>query len=288
MNWIINTGVPKICQALPKIAEKFGSDVVPKLLEYGEKFVNWFFDTGIPKILDGLGRLGSKIIEYLPTILSALGKLTGDILLLILKLTGDILLAVGKLGLDILGKIPGFVAQIVSFLWNGITSGLQQLGSWIMSFLSGILSRAIDSILPSGMAGAVKGLIGVHHGGLYMSPDEHMAVIQEGETVLPRGKSERLDAMLEGRSYWQQRDRDKAMRVQPLKLAQTTSKEGTASVQDNSTSINIDKVDIIVKADKLSVSDARKQAQFILNEFRKLNKEEKLRSTTKRKNPVMA
>lgn len=279
VSWVAQEGIPLICNGLSEMASFFGTTIVPKLLELAGKFVNWFFDEGVPKILSALGQLLQSIIANLPTILTAIGGLLLNILS-----------AVGQLGLQILGKLPGFLANIGSAIWNGITGVFSQIGGWISNFFSGLLSNVIDSLLPSGMASAVKGFLGIkHHGGLYMSPDEHMAIIQEGETVLPRGKSERLDAMLEGRSYWQQRDRDKAMRVQPFTLAKASRGQGSgASVEDHSTSINIDKVDIIVKADKLSSADARRQAQMILNEFRKLNKEEKLRSSTKRKDPVMA
>ena len=279
VGWVAKEGIPLICDGLSELATFFGTTVVPKLLELAQKFVAWFFDEGVPKILQALGQLLQSIVSHLPEILTAIGGLLLNILS-----------AVGELGLTIIGKIPGFVANIASFIWDGITGCFSKIGGWLKDFFSGLLSNVIDSILPDGMASAVKGFLGIkHHGGLYMSPDEHMAIIQEGETVLPRGKSERLDAMLEGRSYWQQRDRDKAMRTQPFKLAKVSGGQGSGtSVQDHSTSINIDKVEIVVKADKLSSADARKQAQMILNEFRKLNKEEKLRSSTKRKDPVMA
>ena len=278
VSWVASEGIPKICQGLAELASYFGSTVVPKLLELAGHFVDWFFDEGVPKILQALGQLLDSIISNLPQVLEAIGGL----LLNILE-------AVGQLGLQILGKLPGFLANVASAIWDGITGVFSRISDWVSNFFSGLLSRVIDSILPSGMAGAVKGFLGIkHHGGLYMSPDEHMAIIQEGETVLPRGKSERLDAMLEGRSYWQQRDRDKATRFQPIQLQKTKSGGTEASVQDHSTSINIDKVEIIVKADKLSQSEARKQAQMILGEFRKLNKEKKLRMNTRNESPVMA
>ena len=84
-----------------------------------------------------------------------------------------------------------------------------------------------------------------------MSPNEHTAVIRKDETVLPPDKSRKLDSFLNG--------------------------VGRGGVGQSDNSINIEKVEIVVQADKLSRTDARAQAQMILEEFKKLQKEKNIR-----------
>ena len=96
-----------------------------------------------------------------------------------------------------------------------------------------------------------------HHQGLWMSEDEHPAIIKKDETVLPPDKSRKLDYFLE--------------------YTLVPSKVGQNQPQQVDNSINIDKVEIIVQADKLSRADARNQAKMILEEFKKLQKEKNIR-----------
>ena len=211
-----------------------------------------------------------------------------EILSAIIGLCGNILVEVAKLGLDVLGKIPGWVASIGSSIMSGIGTALSGLGGLLSSIFQRALSGAL-SLLPDVIETPIRNMLGVHHGGLYLSPDEHPAIVQEGETILPKGKAERLDAMLEGRAYWQQREKEKARPTVLLKNNNNNKDNAKQkpTIMDNSSHITIENVEVKVVADKLSKSDARKQALQILDEIKRIQKENELRNSTKKKTPVL-
>lgn len=273
-SWVADNGIPLIVKGFSNLVSFVGTTVIPTLLEGVGHFVNWVVSTGIPTILTGLGKIVSSIISHLPEILSA-----------IVGLLGNILNEVAKLGLNIISQIPGWVANLGSLIISGIQTALSGLGG----VLSGLFRRALGgalSILPDVIEKPVRNILGVHHGGLYLSPDEHPAIIQEGETILPKGKAERLDAMLEGRAYWQQGEREKPR--PRVSLVQKTDKSSDKPTYiDKSSHVSIEKVEVKVVADKLSKSDARKQALLIMEEFKRIQKENNLRNSTKKKEPVL-
>lgn len=98
----------------------------------------------------------------------------------------------------------------------------------------------------------------VNHSGLWMSPEESNSIIRKDETVLPPTISKGFDAI-----------------IRSFSRGGTPTSNSTPVQQDNS--IKIDKVEIVVVAEKLSRTDARKQAQMMLEEFEKLKKEKSIR-----------
>lgn len=276
-SWVAENGIPLIVKGFVGLLDFVGTTVVPAILEGFGRFVDWVIGSGIPSIIEGFGTLLGSIIDHLPEILSA-----------IIGLCGNILIEVAKLGLDVLGKIPGWVASIGSSIMSGIGTALSGLGGLLSSIFQRALSGAL-SLLPDVIETPIRNMLGVHHGGLYLSPDEHPAIVQEGETILPKGKAERLDAMLEGRAYWQQREKEKARPAVLLKNNNNNKDNAKQkpTIMDNSSHITIENVEVKVVADKLSKSDARKQALQILDEIKRIQKENELRNSTKKKTPVL-
>lgn len=273
-SWVADNGIPLIIKGFSSLVSFVGTTVIPALLNGVGHFVNWVMSTGIPTLLSGLGKIVASIVSHLPEILSA-----------IIGLLGNILSEVAKLGLNIISQIPGWVANLGSLIISGIKTALSGLGG----VLSGLFRRALSgalSILPDVIETPVRNILGIHHGGLYLSPDEHPAIIQEGETILPKGKAERLDAMLEGRAYWQHNEREK---LKPqVSLVQKKDKDSVKPTYiDKSSHVSIEKVELKIVADKLSKSDARKQALLIMEEFKRIQKENNLRNSTRKKEPVL-
>lgn len=275
-DWVASNGIPLIVQGFGQLLDFVGSTVVPGLLEGIGQFVDWVISDGIPTILTGLGELLNSIISNLPQILSSL-----------VGLLGDILVAVGQLGLDIIGKIPGWVANLGTLIMDGIKEALSNLGSLLSGLFKKALSGAIG-LLPDVLQTPLRNVLNIHHGGLYLSPDEHPAIVQEGETILPKGKAERLDAMLEGRAYWQNNERAK-LRPQRLMVQKPNDnkEKSKPTVQDMSSHVRIENVEVKLVADKLSRADARKQALMLMDEFRKIQKENDLKNSTRNKRPLM-
>lgn len=96
----------------------------------------------------------------------------------------------------------------------------------------------------SGNLNSIKNADELHHGGLWMSPNEHTAIIRKDETVLPPLISKKLNTALNGGGFG---------------------------------GVSIASATIIVEAGKLSSEDARKQAQMIYDEFKRINRENQLR-----------
>lgn len=197
------------------------------LKSFAGKAVGWLIDTGIPKFIQTLGSIGKWLItEGIPTLL---------------KLVSELAIDIGK----------GLLDGVLSIL-GGIGTAL---GNIMMAGLKG----ALKLLLPKPLEKPVFEALGLdyHHQGLWMSEDEHPAIIKKDETVLPPDKSRKLDNFLENTPISSRASQNKPQQI------------------DNS--ITIDKVEIIVQADKLSRADARNQAKMILEEFKKLQKEKNIR-----------
>lgn len=190
----------------------------------------------IPSIIKGVIGLGKFIITHLPSIFMNLVSIAGGIFE----------------GLFIIVK--GVFKGIGNFLWETIKTAFLGLGNILVRALSSTI-RAVP-VIGNKVADFLH--LPSHHGGLFMSPDEHMAVIRKDETVLPPSISKKFN------------DAFKNMN------SNTQQPKPTAQNVDNS--IRIDKVEVVVQADSLSRSDARKQALMILEELEKIKKEKQIRA----------
>lgn len=203
------------------------TDGLEKIGNFIGMAVEWLIGTGVPMLIQALLGIGEWLItEGVPGLL---------------KIVTTLALDIGK------------------GLFDGIVNVLGGLGNALGKVMLGALKGVIRLLLPQPVEGIVISALGLddvptHHQGLWMSPDEHSAVIKKDETVLPPDKSRKLDDFLEN--------------PRPRKPQQPQS-------VDNS--IKIDKVEVIVQADKLSRSEARSQAKMILEEFKKLQKEKNIR-----------
>jgi len=189
--------------------------------------VEWLVGTGVPMFIQALLGIGKWLItDGIPGML---------------KIIGELAINIGK------------------GLFDGVLSVLSGIGTALGKILIGGLTGALKLLLPKPLEEPVFKALGLdyHHQGLWMSEDEHPAIIKKDETVLPPDKSRKLDNFLENTPISSRVSQNKPQQI------------------DNS--ITIDKVEIIVQAEKLSRADARNQAKMILEEFKKLQKEKNIR-----------
>lgn len=194
--------------------------------------------TVVPKLINGVISLGGFILKHIPDILKALVGLAGGILRGLWELVKGIFVGLGNIiGDAIMGAIKGLGNMIVKILAKPIRA-IPVIGDKVADALG----------LPA------------HHGGLYMSQDEHPALIRKDETVLPPAISRKFDKLFNN--------------ADPKVREEKPSEKGQGVV-DNS--IKIEKVEIIVQADKMSRADAREQAKMIIEELKKMQNERKIR-----------
>ncbi len=220
---------------LGKFWDWLTSDGMRMLGEFLGNTVNWLITDGIPTLIKYIGKIGKWIFtEGLPKLLS--GLLT-------------------------------FAIEAGEGILDGIVNILGGLGKALGDIMITGLTSAIRLLLPKPLEDAVIDFLGLpkHHRGLWLSDNEHMAVIREDETVLPPDKSRKLDSLLDKLSI--------NAPTPAVALANTSSQP-----QQVDNSVNIEKVEIVVQAEKLSRQDARKQALMILEEFEKLQKEKNIRT----------
>jgi hypothetical protein len=215
------------------------------------KLVSWVITDALPGIVRGIVGLGIFIVTHIP----------------------DALAMVAKLGLGIFGGLfTGIVAVfkgIGSVIWEGLKGVLSGLKGLVLGMLGGairavpVVGDKVANALGLGMSvpnsPTESGIpdIPTHHGGLWMSDNEHGAIIKRDETVLPSDKARKLDALLES-------------------VSKSNNSKAVNGGGDG-TSISVDKVEIIVKADRLSPADARKQAIQIIDELKKIKRENQVR-----------
>lgn len=221
----IFTGLVDFIQPLFGMAwEWITTEGVTKLSFMISSFTTWLVAEGVPLIIEGLWGFATWLATD---------------------------------GVSGLLTIAGSLARA---LWDGLIAGVKGLGSAIWGVIKGGLGGTIDGLplVSQGIKDKLKSAIGVyHHEGLWMSEDEHPAIIRKDETVLPPDKSRKLDNFLQSTPV-----SSRAVQNQPQQI-------------DNS--VKIDKVELVVQADKLSRADARNQAKMILEEFKKLQKEKNIR-----------
>lgn len=213
--------------------------------------VDWVIADGIPMVFKALLGIGTWILtDLFPVLWSAISNI-----------------------------VPRIAKGILDFL----VQGLQSLGDVLGRILVGGLTSVLKALLPKPVEGTVLKALGLptHHGGLFMSANEHMAVIRKDETVLPPDISKKFGAVI--------RDVDTSNKSKNITIPKKTSKaedilnnpkpknnpKAEAPV-DNS--VTIEKLELIVKADKLSRADARKQAQMVIEEMKSINKEKAIRT----------
>ena len=239
--WIKENGVSFLSDIAEKLMGLLG-DAFSWLGENGgEIFGNiaeFFIEEVVPKLIDGVISLGGFILEHIPDILKTLIGLAGGILSGLWELVKKIFVGLGE------------------FLGDAIMGAINGLGDLIVKLLAKPI-RAIP-IIGDKVADALG--LPAHHGGLYMSQDEHLAIIRKDETVLPPAISRKFDKLFNN--------------ADP-KVREEKSYEKGQGVVDNS--IKIEKVEIIVQADKMSRADAREQAKMILEELKKMQNERIIR-----------
>jgi hypothetical protein len=159
-------------------------------------------------------------------------------------------------GLWAIGK--WIITEFVPFLGKCLWEGFKSIGGWLVGVLKTLFGSLVTKIFGGTVGGKINQTLGLasHHGGLYLSPDEHFAVIKKNETVLPPDKSKGFDRIIKSSS----------------------NNKVVAQRNTGGGDIKIDKVEITVQADKLSRADARKQAIMILEELKKLKKEKDIRT----------
>lgn len=197
--------------------------------------------TVLPKLLEGVTKLGKYIITHIPEILTSLVGIASGIFQ------------------GLLSTVTGIFSGIADFLWNAIKGAFSGIGKFLLSALA-VPIRAIP-VIGDPVADALG--LPVHHQGLWMSEEEHPAIIRKDETVLPPDISKKFNSIFNTQSDIMESKKETKVSNQPTSV-------------DNS--IKIDKVEIVVKADKLSRSDAREQAKMILEEIKKMKNENKIRA----------
>ena len=197
--------------------------------------------TVLPKLLEGVTKLGKYIITHIPEILTSLVGIASGIFQGLLTI------------------VTGIFSGIADFLWNAIKGAFSGIGKFLLSALA-VPIRAIP-VIGDPVADALG--LPVHHQGLWMSEEEHPAIIRKDETVLPPDISKKFNSIFNTQSDIMESKKETKVSNQPTSV-------------DNS--IKIDKVEIVVKADKLSRSDAREQAKMILEEIKKMKNENKIRA----------
>lgn len=221
-------------------------------------FISWLVDDGIPGaislIMDGFG----KLWEWVST---------------------DGIEAIGNffswLMTDGVAEIASIALDLGSSLMSGIAKAVSNLASTLWSAVKGAFAGAIDFALPAVLAEPVKTALGVHHGGLYMSPMEHMAIIRKDETVLPPDKSRQLDGLLKSGGSFNTPVVSQARTTAPVVSQSRSVTPPSSGSTDNS--VSIQNLEIKLDAKSLSRTEAREQALMIMEEIKKINKERAIR-----------
>lgn len=221
-------------------------------------FITWLVGDGIPGaislIMSGFGALW----EWVSTDgIKAIGNFFS-------WLFTDGIKEIGSIALD-LGKS----------LMEGIGKAIKNLGSTLWGAIKSAFAGAIDAVLPEALAVPVKAVLGVHHGGLYMSPNEHMAIIRKDETVLPPDKSKQLDGLLKSGGSLNTPVVSQPKTATPIVSQASRSVAPTSTSTDNS--VSIQNLEIKLDAKNLSRAEAREQALMIIEEIKKINKERAIR-----------
>lgn len=196
------------------------------------------------------------------------------------QFVGDALVWIGELGAHIIKNLPEYLMEAVQ-LAGTVLSGLLDLGISIFSGLAGVVKDAffgalegLGNFLLGALSSTIRAVpvignqvadflsLPAHHGGLWMSDNEHMAVIRKDETVLPPDVSKELNSIV------------KAPSKSTAPIVSGRRGGGAGSI-DNSMSVA--KAEIIVQATGVSQADARTQALKIWEEFRKIKREKQLR-----------
>ena len=240
-DWIQKNGVSFISGIAQKLMGLLGK-AFSWLGENGGKvfgnIAQFVIGTVVPKLISGVISLGVFIVKHIPDVLKTLVGIAGGILKGLWELVKGIFVGLGNaIGEAIMGAIKGLGNLIVRILAKPIRA-IPVIGDKVADALG----------LPA------------HHGGLYMSQDEHPALIRKDETVLPPAISRKFDKLFNN--------------ADPKVREEKPSEKGQGIV-DNS--IKIEKVEIIVQADKMSRADAREQAKMILEELKKMQNERKIR-----------
>lgn len=245
----------------------------------------WIISDGVPLFIDGLLGIGSWLVtEGIPFAIKAIGDIIGWIVTdFVPNMITEFVSLAGSLGDAIWNGITGAFTSAknwVSETWSGFWDGLFGKKEMEIEVTQNVTTKHVGttgsapttapsnpvSTPPAYVTGNNTSFsnsqygIPTHHGGLWMSENEHGAVIRKDETVLPPDKSKKLDNLL-----------DTVSTGSVNKVG--NNKETVKEVGD---SISIQKVEVIVKAERLSKNDAKLQAMQVIEEIKRLNKRKSL------------
>ena len=274
--WITTDGVEifkGLCSSLGELFVVAWEWVKTSGLDMFTNFVSFVISDGIPLLIDGIMGIGSWLVsDGIPFVCSAIGDIVNWIVTdFVPMMLREFVSLAGKLG---------------TALWDGITGAVSGVFSWIGEKWDGLFGKKqtveVDIVENRTVKGTgttssptttepsktttnqstlntnpLRPTYGVHHGGLWLSDNEHEAIIRKDETVLPPDKSKKLDSLLE--------------------TVETGSKSKTfatnkTEVKETGDNITIQKVEVIVQAEKLSRADAKAQALMVIDEIKRLNK----------------
>jgi hypothetical protein len=208
---------------------------------------DWVIGTGIPNLIKGVMELGKFIITHIPDVLRGLVKIAGGILQGLWEL------------------VKGIFKGLGSFIGDAIMGAIEGLGDLLLKVLA-VPIRAIP-VIGNQVADAL-GLPSFAIGSRYL-PKDMIIQAHEGEMIVP--KSENPYANSRGKIMPTVDNSSSSS----TSLFNSSSSQGGSSNVDNS--IKIDKVEIVVQADKMSRADAREQAKMILEELNKMKNEKMIR-----------
>ncbi len=223
------------------------------------------FPTMWDEAMMGLQQIAGIAWEWIKT--QGIGLFKGLVIWLIKEGVPGLIKAILKVGTwiitellpTILKSFAKIFSEIGEDIWNALTKAVssawnfikERLPGWVKK-LFGIDGSSANIVITDNRSAISSDFPGVprHHGGLWNSATEHPAIIRKDETVLPPTISRKLNTALSNNTF--------------------------GRAVDNS--ITIQKVEVIVQADRLSRSEAREQALMIMEEFKKLQRENELRT----------
>ena len=286
--WLVGTAIPNTIVFLVELFAKGFKWVMDDGIKLLGKLIRWIIETGIP-----------EAVSFIKTALGGAWTWVKDEGLGIL---GDMIVSIG-----------GIAADMGSALWNGITTALSGIGSYILGLLpswsdiTGYLSRLGGGQSNSEKAGRGKPTKRYARGGFINTP--HLGLVGEAgaEVIIPlgsnmRNRAQSLFMQTAGILGYQvsngQKDEENSSPFiqgisnsnfkqppppptsvgkvfAPAVRQQNTESTKTPQTVDNS--FTIDKVEIVLPDSMKGVGQdsATKQAEYILKELQKIIKQKR-------------
>jgi hypothetical protein len=265
VTWLLGDGVTMLTKGISSLWTYMKEEGFAKLGATFMQWVDWMWTTGLPALWKALGQIGGVLFTIFIDAVKGLGTLANTYFIQPVKTKFD----------EVMTSIGSSISKFFSGLFDGIINAMPK---WLRDFLTG--DTTVDNVVNSGNRGrgggsnALAGSDGepkkrsvgrgafeyqglldkewyktkaeakVHHKGLWMSKDEHPAIIRRDETVLPPDISRRLKHLLSS---------------------------------NNAGGVRVDKIEINVQANGSSPEEARKLALIIKEELKKLSKTQAVR-----------